>query len=318
MTRSLIAMYKSDELDLRFRLIFQVDEDGILLREFLHAKGISKRTLTATKYDGGDISVNGIERTVRHPLQSGDEVAITFPPEAPSPGLVPESGHLDIIHEDETLMIVNKPAGQSTIPSRDHPTGTMANIVAGKFAEECLPTTVHVVTRLDRDTSGLICIAKNRHIHHLLSEQMINSGFNRQYVAIVEGNVQEDRFSIVQPIGRKAGSIIERIVREDGQFARTDVEVLHRAVVEGRHLTKVALTLHTGRTHQIRVHMKWAGYPLHGDDLYGGNQGLIGRQALHCAMIGFSHPLTGEKIEFSCEVPLDMKHLTNNEINQMK
>jgi 23S rRNA pseudouridine1911/1915/1917 synthase len=318
MIHSLTAMYKSDELDHRFRLVFQVDEGGILLREFLHAKGISKRTLTATKYDGGNISVNGIEQNVRHPLQSGDEVAIIFPPEQPSPGLLPESGKLTIIHEDETLIIINKPAGQSTIPSRDHPTGTMANIVAGKFAEERLPATVHVVTRLDRDTSGLICIAKNRHIHHLLSEQMTNSGFHRQYVAIVEGNVQKDRFSIVQPIGRKDGSIIERIVREDGQFARTDVEVLSRSEIEGHHFTKVALILHTGRTHQIRVHMQWAGFPLHGDDLYGGNHGLIGRQALHCAMIGFLHPLTGEQLEFSCEMPLDMKHLSNTEINQMK
>ncbi len=162
--------------------------------------------------------------------KSGDEVLIIFPPEEPSPGLLPEIGDLTIVYEDEALIIVNKPAGQSTIPSRDHPVGTMANAVAGKFAKERLPATVHVVTRLDKDTSGLICIAKNRHIHHLLSEQMINSGFHRQYVAIVEGHVEKDRFSIVQPIGRKDGSIIERIVREDGQFARTEVEVLDRRI----------------------------------------------------------------------------------------
>ncbi len=140
--------------------------------------------------------------------------------------------------------------------------GTIANVVAGKFAKERLPATVHVVTRLDKDTSGLICIAKNRHIHHLLSEQMINSGFHRQYVALVEGHVEKDQISIVQPIGRKDGSIIERIVREDGQFARTDVEVLGRSDIKGHQLTKIALTLYTGRTHQIRVHMRWAGYPL--------------------------------------------------------
>ncbi|WP_188006702.1 Pseudouridine synthase [Sporosarcina sp. ANT_H38] len=315
MIHSLTAMSKRDELDLRFSLVFKVDEGGILLREFLHAKGISKRTLTATKYDGGDIRVNGIERNVRHLLHSGDEVSIIFPPEEPSPGLLPESGHLTIVYEDEALIIVNKPAGQSTIPSRDHPTGTMANIVAGKFAKERLPATVHVVTRLDKDTSGLICIAKNRHIHHLLSEQMMKFGFHRQYIAFVEGYVEKDQISIVQPIGRKDGSIIERIVREDGQFARTEVEVLHRSEVDGLHLTKIGLILHTGRTHQIRVHMRWVGHPLHGDDLYGGSHGLIGRQALHCAMIGFLHPLTNEKVEFRCDIPLDMKLLTNTEIN---
>lgn len=161
--------------DMRFRLAFLVEEEGMLLREFLHSKGISKRTLTATKYDGGHLTVNGHEQNVRHRLQLGDEVAIIFPPEQPSEGLHPEDGPLDIVYEDEAILILNKPPGQSTIPSRDHPGGTVANYVAGKFVREGLPATVHVVTRLDKDTSGLICIAKNRHIHHLLSEQMVSS-----------------------------------------------------------------------------------------------------------------------------------------------
>ncbi len=316
MIHSLIAMSNKQEMDARFRLTFQVDEGGILLREFLHAKGISKRTLTATKYDGGYISVNGFERDVRHPLQSGDVVVIIFPSEKPSPGLLPESGDLTIVYEDEALIIVNKPAGQSTIPSRDHPAGTIANVLAGKFAAEQIPSTVHVVTRLDKDTSGLICVAKNRHIHHLLSEQMTKSGFHRQYIAIVEGHIQEDQFCIIQPIGRKDDSIIERIVRDDGQFARTDVVVCNRIEIEGHYLTEVALTLHTGRTHQIRVHMQWAGFPLHGDDLYGGNHGLIDRQALHCSTIRFIHPLTGEDIEFKCDSPPDMSRLMNRRTNQ--
>jgi 23S rRNA pseudouridine1911/1915/1917 synthase len=318
MIHSSIVMSNRQEKDSRFRLTFQVDEGGILLREFLHAKGISKRTLTATKYDGGDIKVNGFEQNVRYQLSFGDEVVITFPPEAPSAGLLPEPGSLTIIFEDDALIILNKPAGQSTIPSRDHPAGTIANVLAGKFADERLPSTVHVVTRLDKDTSGLICVAKNRHIHHLLSEQMTNSGFHRQYIAIVEGHVQEDKFSIIQPIGRKDDSIIERIVREDGQFAHTDVEVCNRTEIEGHYLTEIALTLHTGRTHQIRVHMQWAGFPLHGDDLYGGKHGLIGRQALHCSTIGFNHPLTGEKIEFNCASPPDMNRLMNGNTSQKR
>ena len=296
--------------DLRFRLRFQVDEEGMLLREFLHSKGISKRTLTATKYEGGQLTVNGSEQNVRHRLQVGDEVVIIFPPEQPSEGLHPEDGALDIIYEDEAILIVNKPAGQSTIPSRDHPGGTVANLVAGKFAHDGLPTTVHIVTRLDKDTSGLICIAKNRHIHHLLSEQMIASGFHRQYVAIVEGQVQEKRFTIEQPIGRKDGSIIERMVRDDGQFARTDVEVLHHFEQDDQKLTTIALVLHTGRTHQIRVHLKWAGYPLAGDDLYGGTLRWIRRQALHCAVLRFTHPLTGADLQFTSHMPADMQEIS--------
>ena len=308
MIRSSIAM--SEVKDVRFRLTFVVEKDGMLLREFLHAQGISKRTLTATKYDGGQLTVNGIEQNVRHRVQVGDKVTVYFPQEQPSAGLQPENGELNIVYEDEALIIMNKPAGQSTIPSRDHPTGTLANSVAGKFARDNVPATVHVVTRLDRDTSGLLCIAKNRHIHHLLSEQMIESGFQRSYLAIVEGHVQTQHFTIEAPIGRKEGSIIERIVREDGQTARTDVKVLDRFQADGRDLTEVALTLHTGRTHQIRVHMQWTGHPLAGDDLYGGAHALIGRQALHCAMLGFTHPLTGEKLVFSSQMPTDMARLT--------
>ncbi|MEK5040837.1 RluA family pseudouridine synthase [Sporosarcina sp. FSL K6-3457] len=296
--------------DLRFRLVFLVDEEGMLLREFLHSKGISKRTLTATKYEGGHLTVNGHEQNVRHRLQLGDEVAIIFPPEQPSEGLHPEDGPLDIVYEDEAILILNKPPGQSTIPSRDHPGGTVANYVAGKFVRDGLPATVHVVTRLDKDTSGLICIAKNRHIHHLLSEQMVSSGFHRQYVAIVEGWVKENCFTIEQPIGRKDGSIIERMVREDGQFARTDVEVQHHFEKEGHALTRIALVLHTGRTHQIRVHLQWAGYPLAGDDLYGGTEHWIGRQALHCATLSFRHPLTGADIQFDSDMPADMQNIS--------
>ena len=307
MIRLSTATMNSIPMDSRFRLRFEVNESGLLLREFLHQKGISKRTLTATKYDGGNLMVNGIERNVRHLLISGDEVEIILPPEETSSGLMVEDGVLNIIYEDEAMIIINKPPGQSTIPSRDHPSGTIANLLAGKFRREQIPATVHIVTRLDRDTSGLICIAKNRHIHHLFGQQMSDSGFYRQYEAIVEGHIEKDDFIIEASIGRKDGSIIERIVREDGQYARTDVHVLDRFYKDGQALTKVELVLHTGRTHQIRVHMEWTGHPLVGDDLYGGSQKFISRQALHCAFLKFKHPLTGEEKEFRSVIPDDME-----------
>ncbi|WP_248509724.1 RluA family pseudouridine synthase, partial [Sporosarcina sp. NCCP-2222] len=163
---------------------------------------------------------------------------------------------------------------------------------------------------LDRDTSGLLCIAKNRHIHHLLSSQMESIGFHRQYIAFVEGHLKESRFTIERPIGRKEGSIIERTVREDGQYARTDVEVLGLYDNDGYRFSEVMLVLHTGRTHQIRVHMQSLGHPLVGDDLYGGSLSLISRQALHCASIGFCHPLTGEPLRFDSSLPPDISWLT--------
>ena len=296
-------------IDTRFRLKFSVRGEGVCLRSFLNENDISKRTLTAIKYDGGRLTVNGIERDVRHFLHTGDQVEVVFPSEEISDGLIAEEGPLDIIFEDNAMIILNKPANQSTIPSRNHQFGTVANFIAGKFIREQIPSTAHIVTRLDHNTSGLICIAKNRHIHHLFSKQLTLARFHREYDAIVEGHVKDDRFMINEAIGRKEGSIIERIVRVDGQTARTEVLVTGRYISGNYKMSKVKLVLHTGRTHQIRVHLQWAGHPLAGDDLYGGSRELITRQALHCSLLEFDHPLTGERQTFNSEIPNDMKML---------
>ena len=274
---------------------------------YLSAQDISKRTLTAIKYNGGMLLVNGIERDVRHFLSKEDRVDVYFPPEEMSAGLKAEDGDLSVVFEDDVLLILNKPANQSTIPSFNHQSGTIANFVAGKFLNEQIPSTVHIVTRLDHNTSGLVCIAKNRHIHHLLGKQVSNSTFKRRYVAIVEGHFFPDQMLINEAIGRKDGSIIERIVRSDGQEARTEVQVIERFVKNRLKLTKIALKLHTGRTHQIRVHMKWAGHPILGDDLYGGSRTVISRQALHCESLQFNHPISNEPLTFKANLPLDIR-----------
>lgn len=296
-------------LDRRFKLAFEAEQEGVTLRDFLAAKEISKRTLTAIKYDGGGIYVNGAEQDVRFLLQAGDEVEVFFPAERMSSGLQPEDGPLDIVYEDEAILILNKQPYQSTIPSQGHRTGTLANFVAGKFAREQIPATVHVVTRLDFNTSGLLCIAKNRHVHHLLGLQMTAASFHREYEAIVEGTVQQDEFTISKNIGRKDGSIIERVTRPDGKSAQTNVKVLNRFTKNTQDLTQVSLVLLTGRTHQIRVHMQSTGHPLAGDDLYGGSRKLIARQALHCTFLQFRHPITGKNLIFTSGISLDMKKL---------
>lgn len=292
----------------KFTLDFLVEKES-LLRDFLAEKEISKRTLTAVKYDGGKLLVNEIERDVRHILSVSDQVRVIFPPEKMSDTILIENGQLDIVYEDEAILLIQKPAGKSTIPSALHRSGTIANDVAGKFKREAIPATVHVVTRLDYDTSGLLCIAKNRHIHHLLSQKIVTGTFKRQYEAIVEGHIQQDEIMIDQCIGRKDGSIIERMVRSGGQKARTGVRVLGRFEKNGEPFTHVALTLETGRTHQIRVHMQWLGHPLVGDDLYGGRRNLINRQALHCAELSFHHPVNGEEMTFVSDLPQDMQEV---------
>lgn len=295
-----------------FKLSFKAQDEGRLLRDALSDWGISKRALTAIKFNGGFLYVNGVEQNVRYPLKQGDVVDIYFPLEEKSEGLLIEYGDLNIVYEDEAILVINKPAYQSTIPSREHPIGSIANYVCGHFEKHGVASTVHIVTRLDRDTSGLLCIAKHRHAHHLLGHAQKNGLIAREYEAIVHGHVLENFQSIIASIGRKETSIIEREVREDGQFAHTDVRVLNRFVVEGQKLTHIRLKLHTGRTHQIRVHMAHIGHPLVGDELYGGKRVLIGRQALHCVSLKLEQPFTKKQLQFTCELPVDIQNLLNN------
>lgn len=287
-----------------FQLMFTATTP-VLLKEALGHWGISKRTLASVKYEGGQILVNGREVTVRHVLKKDDVVTVIFPNEQRSKGLTAEAGPLDIVYEDEALLIVDKPSALNTIPSRDRPTGSLANRIAGHFESHGIPATLHIVTRLDRDTSGLVCIAKNRHIHHVLSMQQQSKKMKRCYEALVQGNLEKGSFLITAPIGRKDSSIIEREVRPDGQFAETKVHVLKSS----SDFSHVRLELNTGRTHQIRVHMAHVGHPLIGDDLYGGTRELMARQALHCVSLELTHPVSDEKIYFTSSLTPDMARL---------
>ncbi|WP_277586410.1 RluA family pseudouridine synthase [Psychrobacillus antarcticus] len=291
------------------QLTFQINESKQLLRDAIRQNGISKKALTSIKYEGGKITVNGAEKTVRHRLNVGDTVMITFPPEKKSDGLIPQQVEFPILMEDDHLLILTKVPGISTIPSREHPTGTMANFIAGYIEKSGLSSTVHIVTRLDKDTSGIICVAKHRHAHHLLSEMQKLGQISRTYEAFVQGHIGQDEFLIDAPIGRKNGSIIERVIDSDGKQAKTSVRVLTRFEKFGKKITHVRLQLHTGRTHQIRVHMMSIGHPLIGDDLYGGDLQFIDRQALHARELTLIHPFTHENIHLVAPFPQDMKAL---------
>ncbi|KGR83861.1 RluA family pseudouridine synthase [Lysinibacillus odysseyi] len=298
----------------RFTVTFNAKQQGQLLREAISEFGISKRALTAIKFEGGEILVNGCEQNVRYILQAGDEITIIFPQEQISDGLLPQKGPLTIVYEDEAILVLNKPAYMSTIPSREHPNGSIANYVAGYFLQQDIASTVHVVTRLDRDTSGLLCIAKHRHIHHLTGLMQQAGTIHREYEAIVHGHVQSQ--TIIAPIGRKETSIIEREVRDDGQHAHTDVLLLEQLTIDGRPYSHIRLKLHTGRTHQIRVHMAHIGHPLIGDELYGGRRELILRQALHCIKLQLKHPVTDQALLFECKLPPDMMNIINKRCSE--
>ncbi|WP_409274454.1 RluA family pseudouridine synthase [Neobacillus sp. SCS-31] len=281
-------------------------DSGKLMREFLKEKEISSTALTDIKFKGGSIEANGLEVTVRYVLSEGDLISVAFPLEEPSEGLNGEDIPLVILYEDDYLIVLNKPAAMNTIPSREHPYGSLANGLVGYYEKTGLKATSHIVTRLDRDTSGLVLVAKHRHVHHLLSKQQKSGGVKREYEAFVEGEFTEESGTIEQPIGRKADSIIEREVRPDGQYACTQYQVT--GVCRGL-FSRVRLRLETGRTHQIRVHLAYIGHPLLGDDLYGGDVSLIQRQALHCRWVSFYHPFLQKQVSFEAPLPRDMAAL---------
>ncbi len=276
------------------------------LRSFLYEQRLSRATLKEIKFHGGEILVNGITSNVRTQLRPGDSVVITFPAEIVSPRLMAEELPLSIVYEDDLLLVVNKPAGMSTIPSHEHPTATLANALLWHYQARQEQATIHTVTRLDRDTSGLVLIAKYRHIHHLLSLEQKEQRIRRQYQALVHG-VMDHSGSIDLPIGRKDGSIIERQVRPDGKPARTNYE----QISSYNDFSHIWLQLETGRTHQIRVHLSHLGYPLLGDTLYGGDITQIERQALHCATLTFTHPFTRKTLTLTAPLPNDIIQVLN-------
>lgn len=280
-------------------------DTGKLIKDFLKEQKISKTALTDIKFAGGGIFVNNAHVTVRHRLSEGEILKVIFPNENPSVELRPEKLPLQIVYEDSYVLVVNKPPNQQSIPSRDSSSGSLANAILYYYQSIGLHVTVHLVNRLDRDTSGLLLVAKHRHVHHLLSEQQKVGEVKRTYEAMVHGLVANDSGTIDQPIGRKETSIIEREVRPDGQGAVTHYETIKRF----ENLTQLKLQLGTGRTHQIRVHLAHIGHPIVGDDLYGGQRGDINRQALHCRELRFWHPMEKKEMAFFAEIPVDMKAL---------
>ncbi|ARK31450.1 RluA family pseudouridine synthase [Halalkalibacter krulwichiae] len=292
------------------KLVWKVvaDWDNQLLRLFLRERcQISKRALADIKFNNGLILLNNKEVTVRAIVKKGDEVQIYLPSEQVSASVKPEYHPLSISYEDEHLLVINKKAGMPTIPSREHPGGTLANAVVGYFQEKNHQATFHAVNRLDKDTSGLLIIAKHRLAHDRFSKMQQEGKVKRYYKAIVTGFLKRGEGTINAPIERDPNSIIARQVRMDGKEAITH----YRAQVRTSKFSVVEIRLETGRTHQIRVHFSYIGHPLLGDDLYGGSTAMISRQALHCHKVEFEHPFQQSVMTIQEEIPEDMKCIGN-------
>lgn len=272
-----------------------------LLREFLLENNISRKTLTRIKFDSdGSIKVNGNEESVRYFLKVDDRVEITLPSEDYSEFVRFINKPVDIVYEDEYFLIVNKGINLPSIPSRNMEDESLLERVNYYFREKNINSIPHIVTRLDKNTSGLVLIAKHRHIHALFS----NLSIDKYYTALVNGKIKDNAI-VEAPIRRVSSSIIEREVGKGGEYAKTEYWL--EEYISGLDISVVRLKLYTGKTHQIRVHMKYEGHPLLGDELYGGDVSFIKRQALNCSNLAFIHPITREFIDIKLEIPADMK-----------
>ena len=272
-----------------------------LLREFLLENNISRKTLTRIKFDSdGSLKVNGNEENVRYFLKVDDRVEITLPSEDYSEFVRFINKPVDIVYEDEYFLIVNKGINLPSIPSRNMEDESLLERVNYYFREKNINSIPHIVTRLDKNTSGLVLIAKHRHIHALFS----NLSIDKYYIALVNGKIKDNAI-VEAPIRRVSSSIIEREVGEGGEYAKTEYW-LEKYIPE-LNISIVKLKLYTGKTHQIRVHMKYEEHPLLGDELYGGDVSFIKRQALNCSNLAFVHPITREFIDIKVEIPADMK-----------
>lgn len=275
---------------------------------------ISQRMRRKLKNDG-HILINNNQANWDTLIHGNDHLVISIKPEQE---FTHTKMNLDIVYEDDYILAINKSSGVLIHPTSTVRDGTLANGVLYYYNQTNQAHDFHPVHRLDKDTSGIVIIAKTSVVQHAFDKQ--RTKFQKVYDAIVEDTMPSQSLTINYPIGRKPGSIIERCCTLIGKPARTDVTVLTHHIVSQpiqmdinmstrQVLTHVQCVLHTGRTHQIRVHLSHLGFPLAGDDLYGGHLDHIRRQALHAGYLAFTHPMTQEYIELRAPMPTDMKDL---------
>lgn len=271
------------------------------IKDFLRRHVGFSLTIWRKIKQSGRVLVNNQNISLMHIVYPGDIITVHWQQNCT---IVPTKLPLTICYEDEYMLIIDKPAGMLVHPTTSEHSLTLGNAVMHYFHVKELPYSFHPVHRLDRNTSGLVLIAKVPHIQHLLARNEIKN-INRQYLALTTGTITPAEGIIDAPIARHPDSIIERMVHDSGQHATTCYKVLKKL----HNASLVELTLLTGRTHQIRIHLSHIGHPLLGDDLYGGSRELIGRQALHAARLGFIHPVSNKTIDISSPLPMDLLEL---------
>ena len=279
-------------------------EEGFKVEKILRqGLGFSRSMVRKLKITNG-VLVNDQASYLNRPVQEGDLLSIGLHTGEVTP-VLPQPIPLDIVYEDEHLLAVNKPHHMLVHPLKKEPVNTLANAVLHHYLQKGIEPVYRPVTRLDRDTSGLVVIAKHAHAGHLLTTQLGAGKLGREYLAVVHGLLANTRGTIDQPLARCPLSYVRQAVQPGGKRAVTHYQV-EKYLTDS---TLLKLLLDTVRTHQIRAHMSHIGHPLLGDTLYGGREEGINRQALHCSMIRLLHPLTNKPLVLQASLPVDMQKL---------
>ncbi len=294
-------------------LTYTVDpqHDGTTVLQFLKEQGYTRHIFVLLKQTENGILINGRWAYVIDRLRCGDTLTVRLLEEPKKPFYDPESAKalpsLSIVYDDEDLAVIDKPAQMPVHPSLEHSGDTLAHAAAAHYGARGESFPYRCPSRLDRDTTGLIVLPKHLLCAASLSRQIAERTFSRTYLAVCRGKTPQNG-CIDAPIARAAGSVMERCV----DFSAGAAAVTHyrRLAYDAKEdLSLISLTLDTGRTHQIRVHMKYIGFPLIGDFLYNPDYSQIARQALHSYALDFTHPVTHEKKHFTVQLPPDMKRL---------
>lgn len=265
------------------------------------------RTRGQKLIESGQVTVDGRPRKPAYRVAVGDQITVRLPPPSPKRSLQPEPIPLEVIHEDDHLLVVSKPAGMVVHPAPGHPSGTLVNALLAhcpSIADVGAPDRPGVVHRLDKETSGLLAVAKTEPTLEALQEQFRNREVEKAYLALVQGRVQPSEGIIEVPIGRHHRHRQRMAARRDGKYARTR----YHAKAFFREHTLLDVHPYTGRTHQIRVHLSWLGYPVVGDSVYGHrDQPLLKeRHFLHAHHLSFLHPVSGKRLAFEAPLPADL------------
>lgn len=284
---------------------YEIEQGGQTIDSFLRKKGYSRRLIIALKNTDNGILVDGEKRFTNYSLSPGEKLVVTLPPEEDTEHMEAVELPFDVLYEDDHIIAVNKPADMPIHPSINNYGNTLANAAAWYFKEKGIPFTFRCVNRLDRDTTGLVLLAKHALSGCILSEMVKKRTLKREYLCICEGIIEKVG-TVNLPIGRLPGSAVMRCIdQEQGDKAITH----YTPVAWERDRTLLRIQLETGRTHQIRVHMGALGHPLPGDYLYNPDYTYIDRQPLHSESLTFPHPVTGEMLHLMAPVPEDMRRL---------